>query len=116
MTRTGVGMAYGMHIVNPQMTRQPFRAKASYSANQMFYVKKNDNYCIYNVLGPDVVKMAQTEAGLEAAYKLVCNNKGDMPSTDDIIQVIEEADMNFLWELRQDTEKVQNEDIKHSKV
>lgn len=109
-------MAYDMHVVNPQMTRCPFRTKANYSANQIFYDKKNDKYCIYNGLGPNVVKMAQTEAGLEAAYKLVCNNKGDMPSTDDIIQVIEEADMNFLWELREDIEEVQNEDIKHSKV
>ena len=56
---------YGMYVVNAQLNRRPSRVKADYSPNQIFYGKRNDKQSVYNVLGMDLVKVAQTKAGQE---------------------------------------------------
>jgi len=61
----------------------------------------NDKKALNNALGTDLVKIAQTEAGLEAAYKLILENKTkEFIPTDEIVRVIEEANTQFLHELR----------------
>jgi hypothetical protein len=75
--------------------------KADYSPNQIFYSKRHAKQSVYNVLGMDLVKVAQTKAGLEAAYNLISGNKSRaMIPNEDIIRLIEDADKKFLCELR----------------
>ena len=75
--------------------------KADYSPNQIFYGKRHDKQSVYNVLGSELIKVAQTKAGPDAAYNLSSGNKGrEMIPTQDIIRVIEDADEQFLCELR----------------
>ena len=84
---------YGMHVVNAQLNRRPSRVKADYSPNQIFYGKRHNKLSVYNILGHDIVKCAETEAGLEAAYKAVC----EMTNT-------HSTDREFLQELRDNGE------------
>ena len=51
--------------------RRPSQDKADSSPNQIFYGKRHDKLSVYNILGHDIVKSAETDAGLEAAYKAV---------------------------------------------
>jgi hypothetical protein len=92
---------YGMHVVNAQMNRRPSRVKANFSPNQIFYGKKHDKHSVYNVLGTRIVKLAETEAGLEAAYMAVCNSK-DPICDHNVEQIIRDADAKFLQELIDD--------------
>jgi hypothetical protein len=39
-------------------------------------------------LGHDLVKIAETEAGLEAAYKIVCQTKGEIQPNDEIARAM----------------------------
>ena len=89
---------YGVHVVSAQMNRRPSRAKANFSPSQIFYGKKHDKHLVYNVLGTRIVKLAETEGGLETAYMAVCNSK-DPISDDKIEQIILKADAKFLQEL-----------------
>jgi hypothetical protein len=90
---------YGMHVVNAQLNRRPSRVKADYSPNQIFYGKRHDKLSVYNIVGRDIVKSAETEAGLEAAYKAVCEST-NTPSTEYLLKIIRDADREFLQELR----------------
>ena len=100
---------YGMHVVNASLNRRPSRAKANYSPNQIFYGKKNDKESVYSVLGHTVVKMAETEAGLEAAYNAIQNTK-DPISNEAIEKIIRDADAQFLQELRDEGVLIDGED------
>jgi hypothetical protein len=89
---------YGMHIVSTQLNRRPSRVKADYSPNQIFYGKRHDKFSVDNILSHDIVKWAEMEAGLEAAYKAVCELM-ETRSTEDILKIIRDADMEFLRDL-----------------
>jgi hypothetical protein len=97
---------YGMHVVNAQLNRRPSRVKADYSPNQIFYGKRHDKLSLYNILGRDIVKCAETEAGLEAAYKAVCEST-NTHSTEDLLRIIRAADREFLQELRDNGEDLE---------
>ena len=56
---------------------------------------------VYNILGQSIVKAAETEAGLEAAYKAVCQSNKDYTDSD-ILKIIKDADREFLIELQDD--------------
>ena len=92
---------YGMHVASAQMNRRPSRAKANFTPNQIFYIKKHDKHSVYNVLGTRIVKLTEMEAGLEAAYMALCNSK-DPNSDDEIEQIILDADAKFLQELTEE--------------
>jgi len=102
---------YGMHVVNAQLNTRPSRVKANYSPNQIFYGKRHDKLSVYNILGMSIVKAAETEAGLEAAYKAVCESNEDYTESD-IMKIIKDADREFLQELQdegvllEDSEKI----------
>jgi hypothetical protein len=100
---------YGMHVVNASLNRRPSRAKANYSPNQIFYGKKNDKKSVYSVLGHSVVKMAETEAGLEAAYNAV-QNANEPISNESLEKIIRDADAQFLQELRDEGVLIDGED------
>ena len=85
-----------MHIINAQRNRRPSRAKAKYNPNQIFFGKKNDKYSVQNILGHDLVKIVQTEFGLDTVYKLVVDSK-NLAAWDERI-----ADRESLYELRED--------------
>jgi hypothetical protein len=61
---------------------------------------------VYNILGCDIVKCAETEAGLEAAYKAVCEST-NTHSTEDLLRIIRAADREFLQELRDNGEDLE---------
>jgi hypothetical protein len=50
---------------------RPSRAKGKFSPNQIFFGKERDKLNPISVLGIDIAKLAKTEDGIEAAYKLV---------------------------------------------
>jgi hypothetical protein len=100
---------YGMHVVNASLNRRPSRAKANYSPNQIFYGKNNDKKSVYSVLGDTLVKMAETEAGLEAAYNAIKNTK-DPISNEAMEKIIHDADAQFLQELRDEGVLIDGED------
>jgi len=103
-----------MYVVNAQLNRWPSRVKADYSPNQIFYGKRHDKQSVYNVLGMDLVKVAQTEAGLEAAYNLISGNKSRvMIPNEDIVRLIEDADKQFLCELRDEGIEMDDSDESH---
>jgi hypothetical protein len=88
---------YGMHIVNMQLNRRPSRVKSNYSLNQIFYGKRHDKLSACNILGHDIVKTAETEAGFDAAYK-----SKEAHSTDQMIKIIQDTDRECLHKLRDD--------------
>ena len=53
-------------------------------------------------MGHDLVKIAETEAGLEAAYKIVCQTKGEIQPNDEIARAMKEVDRKFPLELREE--------------
>jgi hypothetical protein len=61
----------GIHVVNAQLNPRPSRAKGKFSPNQIFFGKERDKLNPISVLGIDIAKLAKTEDGIEAAYKLV---------------------------------------------
>ena len=67
----------------------------NYSLNQRFYCKRNHKLSIYNIWFHDIAKTTEMEAGLEVAYKAVCQSK-EAHCTDQIIKIIQEADREFL--------------------
>ncbi len=48
------------------------------------------------------MKAAETEAGLEVAYKVVCSSKEDTYTNEDILKIIHVTDREVLCELRDD--------------
>ena len=97
---------YGTHVVNVQLNRRQSRVKADYSPNQIFYGKRHNKLSVYNILGCDIVKSAETDARLEAAYKAICEST-NTHSTDDHLKIIRDAEREFLQELRDNGEDLE---------
>ena len=70
VTKIGQHMEF-MQIINAQLNSRPSRAKGKFSPNQIFFGKERDKLNPISVLGIDITKLAKTEDGIEAAYKLV---------------------------------------------
>ena len=64
---------------------------------------------MYSVLGDTLAKMAETEAGLEAAYNAV-KNRTDPISNEAMEKIILDADAQFLQELRDEGVLIDGED------
>ena len=60
-----------MYLFNAQLNRHPSWATANYSPNQVFFVKKNDKFSVYNEWGKELVKVKCLDAGLDGVYKMM---------------------------------------------